>query len=82
MSHYLPENDVHSRKALIMLKDVWWALRTKSGSIFKAPITRYGADGHPNGETTAEAEFGWNRENVAKLDHKLNLILAKLEETK
>ena len=77
--NYLPEEEVHTRTYALLLKDVWWALRTKSGSILRAPITRYGADGRPDGETSAEAEFGWNRENIAKLDHKLNQVLAKLD---
>lgn len=84
--YYLPEGEVHTRPYALLLKDLWWRLCTKAGNILRAPITRYGADGKPNGETTAEAEFGWNRENIASIkweqklqDEKLDRIIKKLE---
>lgn len=87
-THYLDPADVNNgkRNAFQMLKDIWWALRTLSGSILEAPIVRYGADGKRNGETTVAAEVGWARENVAAIkwrqaqqDAKLDKILAALE---
>lgn len=80
--HYIPEEEVHTRKYAMLLKDIWWRLCTKAGNIFKAPITRYGANGLPDGETTPEIEFGWNRENIAKLSYKLDLVLKNQEEGK
>ena len=77
--NYLPEDQVHTRPYSLLLKDIWWALRTKTGSILRAPITRYGADGRPDGgETSAEAEFGWNRQNFATVNDKLDRIITKL----
>lgn len=77
--NYLPEDQVHTRPYALLLKDIWWALRTKKGSILSAPITRYGDDGRPDGgETSAEAEFGWNRQNFATVNAKLDKIIKKL----
>jgi hypothetical protein len=80
-THYLPETAVNdgSRNAFQMLKDIWWALRTQAGSILTAPITKYGSDGLPSGDpTTAEAEFGWNRQNFATVNEKLDRIITKI----
>ena len=77
--NYLPEEEVHTRPYALLLKDIWWALRTKTGSILRAPITRYGPDGLPNGETTAEAEFGWNRENIASIKYKQDKMQEQLD---
>lgn len=78
--YYLPEEDVNNgkRNAFQMLKDIWWKINTKSGSIFKAPITRYGANGLPDGETTPEAELGWKRAADAAVNAKLDRIIKKL----
>jgi hypothetical protein len=89
-AYYLPEGEVHKRKPWELLKDMWWRICTRAGNILRAPITRYGANGLPDGETTAEAEFGWNRENIASLkwqqeqdnettQDKLDRIIKKLE---
>jgi hypothetical protein len=79
-THYLPETAVNdgSRNALQMLKDIWWALRTRAGSLFTAKITTYGADGLPSGETTPELEFAYMRQNQATLNTKLDRIIAKI----
>lgn len=80
-THYLPETAANdgSRNAYQMLKDIWWALRTRAGSILSAPIVRYNDQGLPDGgETTAEAEFGWNRQNFATVNAKLDQIITKL----
>ncbi|GAP54020.1 hypothetical protein AHiyo6_05850 [Arthrobacter sp. Hiyo6] len=80
-NYYLPEDSVNDSgyKAFQMLKDLWWRICTKKGSILAAPITRYGDDGHPDGgETSAEAEFGWNRQNFATVNAKLDKIITKL----
>lgn len=78
---FLDDVETNKRDYAQLLKDIHWVTRSKSGNLWNAPITRWDANGKPDGITTPAVELGYTKTNNAILRAKLDNLITLIGQT-